>query len=99
MDGPTQVAHRKTVAPPLGPRNLKRLEPMIRERVVHILDGLPLDEKFDWVDRVSVELTTSMLASLFGFPFSAGAHISLVATLAVRFFLIVIQGRDLCSVT
>ncbi len=69
MDGPTQVAHRKTVAPALGPRNLKRLEPMIRERVVHILDGLPVNEKFDWVDRVSVELTTSMLATLFDFPY------------------------------
>jgi len=69
MDGPTQVAHRKTVAPALGPQNLKRLEPIIRERVAHILDGLPIGETFDWVDRVSIELTTSMLATLFDFPF------------------------------
>ena len=69
MDGPTQLAHRKTVAPALGPQNLKRLEPIIRERVVHILDGLPVGEDFDWVDRVSVELTTSMLATLFDFPY------------------------------
>jgi len=69
MDGPTQLAHRKTVAPALGPRNLKRLEPIIRERVVHILDGLPIGEEFDWVDRVSIELTTSMLAALFDFPY------------------------------
>jgi len=69
MDGPTQLAHRKTVAPALGPRNLKRLEPIIRERVVHILDGLPVGEEFDWVDRVSIELTTSMLAALFDFPY------------------------------
>ena len=68
MDGPTQLAHRKTVAPALGPRNLKRLEPIIRERVALILDDLPIDEEFDWVDRVSVELTTSLLATLFDFP-------------------------------
>ena len=68
MDGPTQLAHRKTVAPALGPRNLKRLEPMIRERVQTILSDLPIGEEFDWVDRVSVELTTSLLATLFDFP-------------------------------
>jgi len=70
MDGPTQLAHRKTVAPALGPRNLKRLEPIIRERVALILDDLPIGEEFDWVDRVSVELTTSLLATLFDFPAS-----------------------------
>jgi len=69
MDGPTQLAHRKTVAPALGPRNLKRLEPIIRDRVKHILDELPTGEEFDWVDRVSIELTTSMLANLFDFPY------------------------------
>jgi cytochrome P450 len=69
MDGPTQLAHRKTVAPAVGPKNLKRLEPIIRERVQLILDGLPVGETFDWVDRVSIELTTSMLAALFDFPY------------------------------
>ena len=69
MDGPRQIAHRKTVAPAVGPRNLKRLEPIIRDRVVQILDGLPVGETFDWVDRVSIELTTSMLANLFDFPY------------------------------
>jgi cytochrome P450 len=68
MDGPTQLAHRKTVAPALGPRNLKRLEPIIRERAIQILEDLPIGEEFDWVDRVSIELTTSMLATLFDFP-------------------------------
>ncbi len=42
MDGPTQLAHRKTVAPALGPKNLKRLEPIIRERVQYILYDLPI---------------------------------------------------------
>ena len=34
-----------------------------------ILDGLPPGETFDWVDLVSIELTTRMLATLFDFPF------------------------------
>ena len=44
------------------------LEPLIRQRVAEILDGLPVGETFDWVDRVSIELTTGMLATLFDFP-------------------------------
>jgi cytochrome P450 len=37
--------------------------------VAAILDGLPVGEEFNWVQRVSVELTTQMLATLFDFPF------------------------------
>jgi len=69
MDGPRHIAHRKVVQPVAGPRNLKRLESQIRERVSETLDGLPLGETFDWVDRVSIELTTGMLATLFDFPY------------------------------
>jgi len=70
MDDPKHTAHRKTVSPVLGPRNLSRLEPLIRERVVAILDGLPVGETFNWVDAVSIELTTAMLATLFDFPYA-----------------------------
>lgn len=69
MDGPRHTAHRKTVSPVLGPRNLIQLEPLIRERVIGILDRLPVGETFDWVDTVSIELTTAMLATLFDFPY------------------------------
>jgi cytochrome P450 len=68
MDGARHDAHRKTVQPVASPRNLNRLEPLIRERVNEILDGLPIGESFDWVDRVSIELTTGMLATMFDFP-------------------------------
>jgi cytochrome P450 len=68
MDGPEHIAHRNVVQPTLAPRNLALLEPLIHERVVGILDGLPVGETFDWVDRVSIELTTAMLATLFDFP-------------------------------
>ena len=41
---------------------------MIRERAAAILDELPIGEEFDWVDKVSIELTTMTLATLFDFP-------------------------------
>ncbi len=68
MDGDRHDDHRKVVQPVSSPRNLKKLEPLIRERVIEILDGLPVGETFDWVDRVSIELTTGMLATMFDFP-------------------------------
>jgi cytochrome P450 len=40
----------------------------IRRRTVELLDSLPVGETFDWVDKVSIELTTGMLAILFDFP-------------------------------
>jgi cytochrome P450 len=70
MDGPRHDAHRKVVQPVSSPRNLKKLEPLIRERVIEILDDLPVGETFDWVDRVSIELTTGMLATMFDFPWA-----------------------------
>lgn len=69
MDDPNHAIQRKAVAPVAGPRNLAALEPMIRERVQNILDSLPIGETFNWVERVSIELTTQMLATLFDFPF------------------------------
>lgn len=68
MDGPRHDAHRKVVQPVAAPRNLVHLEPLIRQRAIEILEGLPVGETFDWVDRVSIELTTGMLATLFDFP-------------------------------
>jgi cytochrome P450 len=69
MDGAKHQAHRRVVQPVASPRNLTVLEPLIRERVREILDGIPVGETFDWVDRVSIELTTGMLATLFDFPY------------------------------
>ena len=71
MDPPKHDVQRKVVSPIVSPANLALLEPLIRERVGVILDGLPRGEVFDWVDRVSIELTTQMLATLFDFPFES----------------------------
>jgi len=58
----------KAVAPIVAPNNLHNLEPMIRQRAAEVLDSLPRIETFDWVEKVSIELTTMMLATLFVFP-------------------------------
>ncbi|MGA3400629.1 MAG: cytochrome P450 [Acetobacteraceae bacterium] len=69
MDQPKHDEQRKVVAPIVAPMNLQKLAGTIRERAGRILDELPRGETFDWVDRVSIELTTQMLATLFDFPF------------------------------
>ncbi|MGI9327344.1 MAG: cytochrome P450 [Pseudomonadales bacterium] len=68
-DPPIHDQQRKAVMPAVTPQNLAKLEPLIRRRIGKIMDELPIGETFDWVDRVSIELTTQMLATLFDFPF------------------------------
>ena len=69
MDPPKHDVQRKTVQGVVAPANLAKLEGTIRERAARILDGLPVGETFNWVDLVSIELTTQMLATIFDFPF------------------------------
>ena len=68
MDQPRHGPQRKTVAPMFTPTHLDQLAINIRKRSAACLDNLPRNETFDWVDNVSVELTTQMLAVLFDFP-------------------------------
>ena len=87
MDPPKHDEQRKIVAPIVAPMNLANLSATIRERVGRILDDLPRGETFDWVERVSMELTTQMLATLFDFPFEDRTkltHWSNVATVNTR---------------
>jgi cytochrome P450 len=69
MDPPKHDIQRRAVQPVVAPQNLAAMEGLIRGRVKEILDSLPVGETFDWVDRVSINLTTQMLATLFDFPF------------------------------
>ncbi|MCI3134821.1 cytochrome P450 [Phenylobacterium aquaticum] len=68
MDPPKHDVQRKTVSPAVSPHNLALLEPLIRERAAMILDSLPIGEEFDWVDKVSMELTAMTLATLLDMP-------------------------------
>ena len=67
-DPPVHDVQRKSVTPAVAPSRLADLEALIRERTAAVLDSLPIGETFDWVDKVSIELTTYMLATLFDFP-------------------------------
>src|SRR3979490_1869646 len=67
-DQPRHSAQRKTVSPMFTPTHLDELAVLIRERAGKVLDALPRNETFNFVDRVSIELTTQMLATLFDFP-------------------------------
>ena len=68
MDEPRHSPQRRTVAPMFTPTHLDQLAINIRKRSQSVLDNLPRNETFDWVDKVSIELTTQMLAVLFDFP-------------------------------
>ncbi|WP_375285578.1 cytochrome P450 [Sphingomonas sp.] len=67
-DRPVHTAQRRTVSPAFTPSEMQRMTADIRHRTAEVLDTLPWGERFDWVDTVSIELTTGMLALLFDFP-------------------------------
>ncbi len=68
MDRPKHTDQRRTVAPAFTPSEITRMKEDLQRRTAEILDQLPWGEEFDWVDTVSIELTTQMLAILFDFP-------------------------------
>jgi cytochrome P450 len=68
MDPPKHDEQRKTVSSIVAPANLGNWQDLIRERTAKVLDSLPRNQTFNWVDLVSIELTTYMLATLFDFP-------------------------------
>ena len=83
MDPPKHDEQRKTIAPIVSSENLTNFAPLIRSRAAKILDELPIGEPFDWVERVSIELTTQMLATLFDFPFEERRKLRYWSDLAV----------------
>ena len=67
MDPPKHDVQRHTVQGVVAPMNLAKLESTIRSRAAAIWIRL-VGETFNWVDTVSIELTTQMLATIFDFP-------------------------------
>jgi cytochrome P450 len=83
MDPPKHDEQRKVVQPIVAPDNLARMEALIRERTQRVLDGLPRGVEFDWVERVSIELTTMMLATLFDYPFEQRGQLTWWSDVAI----------------
>ncbi len=81
MDPPRHDEQRKVVQPDRRAGQPGNMEAIIRERTAIMLDGLPRNETFDWVQQVSIELTTQMLATLFDFPFEDRTQADLVVGL------------------
>jgi cytochrome P450 len=83
MDPPRHDDQRKVASPIVAPANLANMEPLIRERTRIVLDALPRGEVFDWVQEVSIKLTTMMLATLFDFPFQERAKLTFWSDVAI----------------
>jgi cytochrome P450 len=83
MDPPRHDEQRKVVSPIVAPANLQNMEPLIRSRTQRVLDGLPRGETFDWVEHVSINLTTMMLATLFDFPFDERSKLTYWSDVAI----------------
>jgi len=75
MDPPEHDDQRREVSSTVNPVTLAKMENLIRDRTNMILDGLPRDEPFNWVERVSIELTSMMLATLFDYPIEDKARL------------------------
>ncbi len=76
MDPPQHGPQRKAVNQIISQPSLANFRDLITERTQSLLDELPTDEEFDWVPRVSIELTTLMLATLFDFPLEDRAKLT-----------------------
>ncbi|MBK6659059.1 MAG: cytochrome P450 [Proteobacteria bacterium] len=67
-DPPIHTAQRKAIAPIVARASVRDMEQQIRAICARVLDALPVGETFDWVERLSIEMTTQVLAMLFDFP-------------------------------
>jgi cytochrome P450 len=76
MDPPQHAAQRRTVAPAFTPSMIDIMRIETAQRTGDVLDSLPVGQPFDWVDRVSIELTTGMLAKLFDYPWESRANLT-----------------------
>ncbi|MGB1949300.1 MAG: cytochrome P450 [Marinobacter sp.] len=68
MDPPKHDVQRQAVQGVVAPKNLAQMESLIRSRTADVLNRLPVNEPFDWVQKVSIDLTSRMLATLLDFP-------------------------------
>ncbi len=75
MDPPDHDQQRREVSSTVNPITLAQMEGLIRTRTNMVLDKLPRNETFNWVEHVSVELTSMMLATLFDYPIEDKAQL------------------------
>ncbi|WP_293372049.1 hypothetical protein [Phenylobacterium sp.] len=83
LDPPDHDAQRRVVTPTFSTAGMAAMEPLIRDRAAAILDELPVGETFDFVDKVSIELTSQMLATLFDYPFDQRRNLPKLSDMAL----------------
>jgi cytochrome P450 len=83
LDPPDHDTQRRVVSPTFSTAGMAEMEPLIRNRAAAILDELPVGETFDFVDKVSIELTSQMLATLFDYPFEERRNLPRISDLAL----------------
>ncbi len=83
LDPPDHDAQRRVVTPTFSTAGMAAMEPLIRQRAAAILDELPVGETFDFVDKVSIELTSQMLATLFDYPFDQRRNLPKISDMAL----------------
>ena len=82
MDPPEHRVVRQAITPMASLNSLKTLENLVSTLVSETLDQLPLNQPFDWVSRVSVEITIKVLAVMMGVPQSDGSKLQKGSDLA-----------------
>ena len=75
MDPPEHDEQRREVSSTVNPVTLAKMEDLIRTRTNMVLDRLPRNKSFNWVQHVSIELTSMMLATLFDYPIDDKARL------------------------
>jgi cytochrome P450 len=83
VDPPEQSLHRDVVKVLGLPKAVASFEAQMRTTARDVIARLPREQEFDWVDRVSIEITSTMLAAMMGYPLAEGrqlVHWSDVAT-------------------
>lgn len=68
MDPPEHRERRQAITPMVSLSNLSRIEKNIFDLVNDTLDSLPINEPFDWVEKVSIEISIKVLALMMGVP-------------------------------
>lgn len=70
QDQPIHTAQRRVIAPAFSPSQMLKLAAKVKDLTKQLIDGLPVGETFDWVERVSIPQTLGMLCSLFDMPYA-----------------------------
>ncbi len=76
LDPPKHDVHRMVCSPIVAPHNLLNFEQLITERTRKLISELPEGQTINWVEQVSIPLTTMMLATMLDFPFEDRAKLT-----------------------